>query len=163
MWLWRVGLLGTIGCDADTEDTGAQEAVQAEAPDWAAEVPGTYIGTEFSPTIGTLVSTYEVAYAAEAERFEISEAPQGRALYLKLYFTDVVVDEADADRGRFTVPEQVYAEGQTGQAELILTGSGAFSGFDGEIGLSAGTIVLEGEIGAFGGTEDFSFSFERVP
>ncbi|MEL6343963.1 MAG: hypothetical protein AAFV53_12590 [Myxococcota bacterium] len=149
---WMI-LMGSMGCDEETVDTAAQETEPAaQEPDWAAELNGMYEGVEESPNIPTLVSNYEILYSEEADRFEISEAPQGKPLYLKLYFDTVVLDDGDENRATFNVPEQIYAEGQTGSTELILVGGGT-------IDRSEGIINLVGDITAFGGPQPFTFTF----
>jgi hypothetical protein len=148
---------------ADTADTaeGADGSDgSGEAPDWAALLSGAWEGTETSATMGTSRGEYAIT-SADGQRFDVQYAPGGEVAYLKLYFSGVVVDAADPLVGYVTLPEQIYAEGQTGPATLQLTGGGTYTYgeavYDGRIDLSGPEVVLEGTITAFGSSEALTF------
>ncbi len=160
-WLFVLGL-GCTGGAAEVEDSGLLEGEPDDTPDWAAEIPGLYDGVEESETLGTVTAIFEVAYNARRERFNVFFAPDGQRAYHKLFFEGVTPAE-QPQRGFLVVPEQIYAEGQTGGAELVLVGAGTVgpNDRDGRVNLNAGTVLVEGTISAFGGTEAFRLSLER--
>jgi hypothetical protein len=146
-----------------TEDS-AEEV--PEAPDWAALLDGVWDGTETSASMGTERGEYVIS-SEDGERFDVSYAPNGEIEFLKLYFTGVLADPSDSALGYVRLPDQIYAEGQTGPATLDLAGSGAYTvdgeaePFDGRIDLDRSEVVLEGTVTAFGNTEDFTFVLSR--
>ena len=147
--------------DVIIDDTDATDTADtAEATDWSTRLSGSWEGTESSPTIGVVTGEYIVS-TEDGERFDISYAPNGSISYLKLYFSGVVSDPADPLVGYITVPQQIYAEGQTGPATLEMLGSGTYElegvTFDGRIDLGVPEVALEASITAFGGSEILTF------
>lgn len=139
----------------------------SEAPDWAALLDGAWDGTETSASMGTQRGEYVVS-STDGERFDLSYAPNGEVDFLKLYFTGVLADASDPAIGYVRLPDQIYAEGQTGSATLALSGGGTYTvdgeaePFDGRIDLDSSEVVLEGTVTAFGSTEDFTFVLTRA-
>jgi hypothetical protein len=154
-------LLACVATEAPVDDS--DEPV-AEAPDWAALLDGAWDGAETSSSMGTQRGEYVVA-SSDGERFDVSYTPNGEAEVLKLYFTGVLADASAPAVGYVRVPDQIYAEGQTGPATLELAGGGTYpvdgEPFDGRIDLDNAEVVLEGTITAFGNTEDFTFVLSR--
>ncbi len=147
---------GVSGNRSPTSDTGLVE------PDWVAEIPGLYDGREESPTIGTVTATFEVVYDAEDDHFDVFFAPDGVRRYQKLHFGDVqLADQPNV--GLVVVPDQVYAEGQTGPATLRLEGAGTVGpeGRDGRVDLERGRVRLQARIRASGEPEDFTLTLDR--
>jgi hypothetical protein len=152
--------------DATDVDT-VEPADTAEATDWSTLLSGSWEGTESSPTMGVATGEYLVS-TEDGERFDISYAPGGKVSYLKLYFSGVVADPADPEVGYVTVPQQIYAEGQTGPAKLDMLGDGAYDldgatrAFDGRIDLGVPEVALEATITVFGGSEILTFRLNRA-
>jgi hypothetical protein len=149
----------------DSAEDSAEEV--PEAPDWAALLDGGWDGTETSDSMGTQRGEYVIA-SEDGERFDVSYAPNGEVAFLKLYFTGVLTDASSATVGYVRLPDQIYAEGQTGPATLELAGSGAYAvdgeadPYDGRIDLESSEVVLEGTVTAFGNTEAFTFVLSRA-
>ena len=152
------------GDASDLMDVGSHQDDAGDASDpidFTVELPGTYSGTEQSASIGTLRSTYAVSWDAEAMRFEVAAA--GMPVGTKFVFSAVEVAAPGDDIGYVTLPDQVYAEGQTGQVTLQLSGSGTFTPeaplgpWDGRVDLEEGRIEFEGIISVFGNEEAFTF------
>ena len=164
-------LLFALGCVNPTpSDTpSAEDSAEAvpEAPDWAALLDGAWDGTETSVSMGTQRGEYVIA-SADGERFDVSYAPNGEVEFLKLYFTGVLADASSATVGYVRLPDQIYAEGQTGPATLELAGGGTYTvdgeaePYDGRIDLESSEVVLEGTVTAFGNTEEFTFVLSRA-
>jgi hypothetical protein len=140
------------------------EDTASDAPDWATLLDGAWEGTEVSASMGTTTGEYDVG-SADGQRFDVQYAPGGTVAYLKLYFSGVVTDASDPLVGYVTLPEQIYAEGQTGPATLAFIGGGTYTYdegvYDGRVDLSVPEIALEGIITAFGNSEALSFRLAR--
>jgi hypothetical protein len=161
-------LFACVATEVPAEDS-AEDSAEAgvEEPDWAVLLDGAWDGRETSASMGTQRGEYVVS-STDGERFDVSYAPNGEIEFLKLYFTGVLADASSATVGYVLLPEQIYAEGQTGPATLELAGSGAYTvdgeaePFDGRIDLESSEVVLEGTVTAFGHTEDFTFVLSRA-
>ena len=165
--LFLLALACTNPTPSDTPSGDDTAAEAPEAPDWAALLDGAWDGTETSASMGTQRGEYVIA-SADGERFDVSYAPNGEVEFLKLYFTGVLTDPSATTVGYVRLPDQIYAEGQTGPATLELAGGGTYTvdgeaePFDGRIDLDRSEVTLEGTVTAFGNTEDFTFVLSRA-
>jgi hypothetical protein len=161
-------LFACVATEVPAEDS-AEDSAEAgvEEPDWAVLLDGAWDGRETSASMGTQRGEYVVS-STDGERFDVSYAPNGEVDFLKVYFTGVRADLSDSGVGYVRLPDQVYAEGQTGPATLALAGAGAYpvdgeeDAFDGRIDLDNAEVVLEATVTAFGSTENLTFRLTRA-
>lgn len=150
--------------DLGLEDLGLEDVGAHDVVDWTLELPGTYEGEEFAPSIGRITARFDVRYDETTAHFDVRVVGDSR---VKFYFTGIEPDPSDPGRAYVLFPQQVYAEGATGPVVLEAEGTGTFivegleGAFDGTVELDPTTILLLGQITVRGTTESFSVRLER--
>lgn len=165
---WTVSLVlvgfGALGCTEAVTPTDAGSEV--DVFDFETAIPGDYTGTESSPTLGTVVAPYQIRpLQGEGLSWEIVYTPEGQPEYTKLEMGPAIPDATVSDRAHLSVPDQTYAEGNTGGVSIAFTGTGAFEASDGQTyearyDGATGVLSLEGDVTTFGNTETLTFVFE---
>jgi hypothetical protein len=159
-WMACVALWGLVGCGNGAASEVESDLVDPEELDLAEVLPGTWTGVEESPTIGQLTATYVISDEG-AGRLDVTLEGQTR----RKFFVEVGLGTPDSAFAR--VPEQIYAEGQTGPVEIVLVGTGAFGQdaaggpYDAVYRLAEDAFSLEGTVTTRGNTEAFTFDFTR--
>lgn len=160
----RVGLgwvlMGAAACANGPSGTSDDTGEPVPLVDLVEVLPGTWTGVEESPTVGELTGTYTMSDEGDG-RLDITLDGTSSP---KLYVLAAAATETEAYA---TVPEQTYAEGQTGGFRLELVGVGTYGEavdggpFDAVYRLADDTFSLRGTVQASGEPEPFSFEFTR--